>query len=78
MTKSFDDWYNTYDNLQCDKDACEDAYEAGQQSKQAEIDELLKRIDDAIVDIEHSGVMYGFNEELYSVLKILKGNTNDH
>ena len=40
----FDEWFNTYENLQCDKDACEDAFEAGQQSKQAEIDALKAKI----------------------------------
>ena len=58
MTKSFDDWFNTYENLQCDKDSCEDAFEAGQQSKQAEVDELqLKLSEDSrvlhnVIDIE--------------------------
>ena len=56
--KSFDDWFNTYENLQCDKDSCEDAFEAGQQSKQAEVDELqLKLSEDSrvlhnVIDIE--------------------------
>ena len=40
----FEEWFNTYENLQCDKDACEDAFEAGQQSKQAEIDALKNKI----------------------------------
>ena len=44
MTKSFDEWFNTYENLQCDKDACEDAFEAGQQSKQDEVDELKREM----------------------------------
>ena len=58
MTKSFDEWFNTYENLQCDKDACEDAFEAGQQSKQAEVDELqMKLSEDSrvlhnVIDIE--------------------------
>ena len=48
--KSFDEWFNTYENLQCDKDSCEDAFEAGQQSKQAEVDELqLKLSEDSRV-----------------------------
>lgn len=41
----FEEWFNKYGNLQCDKDACEDAFEAGQQSKQAEIDALKAKID---------------------------------
>ena len=42
--KSFDEWFSGYENLQCDKDACEDAFEAGQQFKQAEIDELKREM----------------------------------
>ena len=41
---SFDDWFNTYENLQCDKDSCEDAFEVGQQSKQDEINELKREL----------------------------------
>ena len=52
--KSFNDWFNTYKNLQCDKDSCEDAFEAGQQSKQAEVDELQKGIDEALHEADES------------------------
>lgn len=70
MTKSFDEWFNTYGNLQCDKDACEDAFEAGRQSKQAEVDELQKRIDKAVEHIEdYYGVV-----ELSMIVDILKGD----
>ena len=44
----FEEWFNTYENLQCDKDACDDAFEAGQQSKQAEIDALKNKIQTAL------------------------------
>ena len=44
----FEEWFNTYENLECDKDACEDAFEAGQQSKQAEIDALKNKIQTAL------------------------------
>ena len=44
----FEEWFNTYENLQCDKDACEDAFEAGQQSKQAEIDALKNKMQTAL------------------------------
>ena len=63
---SFDEWYNTYDNLQCDKDACEDAFEAGQQSKQSEIDHLQKRLDEAMELLEHV-------DSALQALEILKG-----
>ena len=44
----FEEWFSKYENLQCDKDACEDAFEAGQQSKQAEIDALKNKIQTAL------------------------------
>ena len=45
---NFDEWFNTYENLQCDKDSCEDAFEAGQQSKQEDIDNLISQINEAL------------------------------
>ena len=48
----FEEWFNTYENLQCDKDACEDAYEAGQQSKQAEIDALKSKLQDIWTELD--------------------------
>ena len=45
---NFDEWFNTYENLQCDKDACEDAFDAGQQSKQEGIDKLISQINEAL------------------------------
>ena len=45
---NFDEWFNTYENLQCDKDACEDAFDAGQQSKQEDIDKLISQINEAL------------------------------
>lgn len=42
--KSFEDWYNSPETE--DFPSLCQAYEAGQQSKQAEVDELRKRIDD--------------------------------
>ena len=72
---SFDSWFNKYENLQCDKDSCEDAFEAGQQSKQVEIDHLQKRIDEAIYDLQHiESVMW--EEQVEHVLMILKGDNS--
>jgi TolA-binding protein len=73
VMKSFNDWFNTYENLQCDKDSCEDAFEAGQQSKQAEVDELQKRID--VLRKKLNEMAHIFLDDLD---EILKGNTNDH
>ena len=61
MTKSFDDWYDeespfkgNENNEDCKwaSKFMQQAYEAGQQSRQAEIDELQKRIDDLITSID--------------------------
>ena len=49
---NFEIWWNDYDNVQCDKDACEDAFYSGQQSRQKEIDELHKRIKLALCALE--------------------------
>ena len=42
---NFETWWNDYDNIQCDKDACEDAFYSGQQSKQKEIDKLTRELE---------------------------------
>ena len=51
-------------------------YEAGQQSKQAEVDELRKRIDGALefANDAHSDLNIG----MLKMVDILKGNTNEH
>ena len=73
--KSFNDWFNTYENLQCDKDSCEDAFEAGQQSKQAEVDELQKRIDEALHEADEScGVSV---DAFVKLSRILKGSSHE-
>ena len=53
--KSFDDYRKelTMPQLLVSANCCRHAFEAGQQSKQAEIDELQKRIDDALVKISN-------------------------
>ena len=48
-------------------------FEAGQQSKQAEVDELQKRIDEVIYDLQHiESAMWG--EQVEHVLMVLKGD----
>ena len=44
MTKSFDEWYKEAKKLNDDGFSAKDFFEAGQQSKQDEIDELQKRV----------------------------------
>ena len=102
MTKSFDEWINENGfNFRPEQyDLYKYLYEAGQQSKQAEVDELQlklsedsrvlhnvidierrkceelqKRIDDALSEIE-SGITG--RHHVKSIINILKGNTNDH
>ena len=48
-------------------------YEAGQQSKQAEIDNLKKRIDDAVALLEYNDYV----DSPLQALEVLKGDTND-
>ena len=73
MTKSFDEWWS-----ECKKngfvptfsDVASNAFKAGQQSKQAEVDELQKRIDKAVEHIEgYYGVV-----ELSMIVDILRGD----
>ena len=73
--KSFDEWFSGYENLQCDKDACEDAFEAGQQSKQAEVDELQKRIGDALKELEC--IHFYKTQNSNNAIKILKGDSHE-
>lgn len=72
--KSFDEWWkieslNTFDYP---KEAAESGFEAGQQSKQAEVDELRKRIDDALKfsSDAHSDLNIG----MLKMAEILKGD----
>lgn len=81
MTKSFDDYFNeNFENglSEPSKYILRFTYEAGQQSKQAEVDELQKRIGEAV---ELMTMLNDDNTVRFMkkpMLKILKGNTNDH
>ena len=65
--KSFDEWI-----VDAESWSERDAYEAGQQSKQAEVDELQKRIDEALkfANDAHSD----FNIGMLKMADILKGD----
>ena len=53
MAKSFDEWLDTTKlRGYMDENSLEAAYEAGQQSKQAEVDELRKNVNNALKTIE--------------------------
>ena len=64
--KSFDEWI-----VDAESWSERDCYEAGQQSKQSEVDESQKRIDDALSEIE-SGITG--KHHVKSIIKILKGD----
>lgn len=72
--KSFDEWLDTTKlRGYMDENSLEAAWEAGQQSKQAEVDELRKRIDEAIYDLQHiESAMW--EEQVEHVLMVLKGD----
>ena len=71
---SFDKWYREVGYLGDDQNTrVKIAYEAGQQSKQAEVDELQKRID--VLSKKLNEMAHIFLDDLD---EILKGNTNEH
>ena len=49
---SFDEWYKEAKKLNNDGFSAKDFFEAGQQSRQSEVDNLKKRIDDLITSID--------------------------
>ena len=76
MTKSFDEWLDTTKlRGYMDENSLEAAWEGGQQSKQAEMDELQKRINDALHEADEScGVSVNAFVKLN---KILKGDSHE-
>ena len=74
--KSFDEWLDTTKlRGYMDENSLEAAYEAGQQSKQDEVDELQKRIDEALkfANDAHSDLNIG----MLKMVDILKGNSHE-
>ena len=82
MTKSFDEWINENGfNFRPEQyDLYKYLYEAGQQSKQVEVDELQKRIDEAF---KSSKEFYGFGDGesamafCNEIMNILKGDSHE-
>lgn len=81
--KSFDEWRNAQ-RTQVNGYTERDAFEAGQQSKQAEVDELQERVDEISNHVEinydenrdddsHS-YWSGYNQALRELFEILKGD----
>lgn len=81
MTKSFDEWFlDNFKSLDDERfDSCEDAWNAGQQSKQAEIDELRGCIDffDKYITQKFEDDGWIDSIEMQYILSKLKGNTNE-
>ena len=88
--KSFDEWLDTTKlRGYMDENSLEAAYEAGQQSKQSEVDELQKRIDEInkLVDLWREdyitlvkyddGNRYCLEDCINRVVDILKGNSHE-
>lgn len=78
MTKSFDEWYREAKKLNNDGFSAKDFFEAGQQSKQAEVDDLKKRIDEAMKYVSESPLKDVSRRAMINFMDILKGNTNEH
>ena len=78
MTKSFDEWINENGfNFRPEQyDLYKYLYEAGQQSKQAEVDELQKRIDRVAHILTYTN--HASTPLCNELREILKGSTNDH
>ena len=74
---SFDEWRNAQ-RTQPDGYTERDGFEAGAQSRQAEVDELQKRIDDlkafCIKGVESNMLSIEYNQALIDMYKILKGD----
>ena len=79
--KSFDEWWEeNYMMLSAYRTEAEDIYNIGAQSRQSEVDELKKRIDAAIKEIQDESWSdeYGDNQApTFKLIKILKGAVDE-
>lgn len=76
MNKSFDEWLDTTKlRGYMDENSLEAAYEAGQQSKQDEVDGLQKRIDEALKELEY--IHFYKTQNSNNAIKILKGDSHE-
>ena len=81
MKKDFKQWKDDYGlefepnySKETELD-CKAAFEAGQQSKQAEVDELQKRIDEALKELEY--IHFYKTQNSNNAIKILKGDSHE-
>lgn len=83
MTKSFDEWWSEHKKngfVPTFSDVASNAFKAGQQSKQAEVDELQKRIDEALIAIgsdDFVDVRVDYSHQIRGIRKILKGDSHE-
>ena len=76
MTKSFDEFWGEFAiGLNADENEAESIYEAGQKSRQAEVDELQKRGDDALKELEC--IHFYKTQNSNNAIKILKGDSHE-
>lgn len=74
---SFDEWINGNGfNFRPEQyDLYKFLYESGQQSKQAEVDELRKRIDEALKELEY--IHFYKTQNSNNAIKILNGDSHE-
>lgn len=72
--KSFDEWYKEAKKLNDDGFSAKDFFEAGQQSKKSEVDELRKRIDEAMKYVSESPLKDVSRRAMINFMDILKGD----
>ena len=81
MTKSFDEWFGEASQnklfWESPSKASKMGFEAGQQSKQAEVDELQNKIDEAL-KLLNLAYPESWGYCVDEAINILKGNTDDH
>ena len=70
MAKSFDEWLDTTKlRGYMDENSLEAAYEAGQQSKQAEVDELKRKLNEIVILVRDNTPDYYLDNMIDEILK---------
>lgn len=71
-------WKENRNNFDFTKDLAKAMYEAGAASRQAEIDALQKRINEALKYVSESPLKDVSRKAMINFLDILKGKQNEH